>query len=260
VDDPDRRAPDPVAALCHVCGSTQFEHVDDSHIRCTECGHGATFVQMTAVRNPTPSPAALSEAEELMRTLDAQTAAVFAGARFRPYALDERWTGLRSFGGYGGSGDRTSSLTLSFGEDPRDRARPEMLIETRVPSMDGIDDPTLGTEMDAFMLARQQVDHLWRQTGALRDDVRRSVFPRDGARAGDPTSAWERTRLTVDGDEVEFAVLSEGEHWVAQAIVGATVVGVQSRNWALEATGLVAESEFDLYEQGARERRRRLAQ
>lgn len=72
--------------------------------------------------------------------------------------------------------------------------------------------------------------------------------------------AWERTHLTVAGDEVEFAVLSEGEHWVAQAIVGATVVGVQSRNWTLEATGLVAEREFDLYEQEARERRRRLAQ
>ena len=84
VDEPDRRTPDPLAALCHVCGSTQFEYVDDSHIRCTECGHGATFVQMTAVRNPNPSPAALSEAEERMRTLDAQTAAVFAGASFRP--------------------------------------------------------------------------------------------------------------------------------------------------------------------------------
>jgi hypothetical protein len=215
---------------------------------------------MTAVRNPNPSAAARSEAEELMRTLDAQTAAAFAGAPFRPYALDDRWTGLRAFGGYGGSGDRTTSLTLSFGEDPRDRARPEILIETRVPSMDGIDDPILGSEMDAFMLARQQVDHLWRQTGALRDDVRRSVFPRDGVGAGDPTSAWERTHLTVDGDEVEFAVLSEGEQWVAQAIVGATVVGVQSRNWAVEATGLVAESRFDLYEHGARERRRRLAQ
>jgi len=90
--------------------------------------------------------------------------------------------------------------------------------------------------------------------------VRRSVFPRDGVGAGDPTSAWERTHLKVDGDEVEFAVLSEGEQWVAQAIVGATVVGVQSRNWAVEATGLVAESRFDLYEHGARERRRRLAQ
>ena len=91
-----------------------------------------------------------------------------------------------------------------------------------------VDDPVVAARIDAVMLARQQVDHLWRATGVLRDDVRRSVFPRGGAQAGDPTSAWERTFLTVDGRSVEFAVLSEGAHWVAQAIIEGTVVGIQS--------------------------------
>jgi len=111
--------------------------------------------------------------------------------------------------------------------------------------------------MDAYMLAMTQVDHLWRQTGVLRDDVRRSVFPGEGARIDDPTSAWERAFLTVDGDAVEFVVLSEEAQWVAQAIINGTVVGIQSRNWALEATGLVTERDFERYERGAREVRRR---
>jgi hypothetical protein len=114
--------------------------------------------------------------------------------------------------------------------------------------------------MDAFVLARSQVDHLWRQTGVLRDDVRRTVFPRDGNRTDDPTRDWARTLLAVNDDEVEFAVLSEGTHWVAQAIVGSSVVGIQSRNWALETTGLATETKFDRYKDGGQELRRRMAQ
>jgi hypothetical protein len=107
--------------------------------------------------------------------------------------------------------------------------------------------------MDVFMLAQHQVDHLWRQTGVLREDVRRSTFPRDGARTDDPTGAWGRERLTVDGDEVEFAVLSQREHWVAQAIVNGTVVGIHSRNWPVQATGLVTASDFAVYRRGVQE-------
>jgi hypothetical protein len=240
-----------------VCGGAHFEYVDDSHIRCVECGHGGAFQRLTVVSDPNPSPAALAQAEELMRAIDAQAVAAFSGAPFRPYALDDRWSGLRWFGGHGGSGERTTALLLAFGEDPWDLMLPEVRVETRVHSVGGVDNPILAARMDALMLAGQQVDHLWRQTGVLRGDVRRSVFPRDGTRTGDPTSAWERTLLTVDGDSVEFAVLSEGAHWVAQAIIEGTVVGIQSRNWTLEATGLVTESNFELYERGAQELRRR---
>jgi hypothetical protein len=242
-----------------VCGGTHFEYVDDSHIRCVECGHGATFQRMTLVADPNPSPVARAQAEERMRALDAQMVAAFSGAPFRPYALDDRWSGLRWFGGCGRSGERIMSLSLAFGEDPRDLTLPEIRVETQVDAVRGAD-PILAARMDAFMLARNQVDYLWRQTGVLRDDVRQSVFRRDGTRAEDPTSSWERTLLAVDGDVVEFAVLSEGAHWVAQAIVDETVVGIQSRNWALEATGLVTEGDFDLYERGAQEIRRRRAQ
>jgi hypothetical protein len=249
-----------VSGLCHVCGSTTFEHVDDSHVRCVECGHGATFTRMTAVASPNASPGAFSQAEDRMRGLDTQAAAAFAGAPFRPYALDKRWSGLRWFGGHGRSGDRTTSLTLAFGEDVRDLTLPEIRVETRVRSFDAINDPIVSAKMDAFLLARNQVDHLWRKTGVLRDDIRRTVFPRTGAGTDDPTRNWARTLLAVNDAEVAFAVLSEGPHWVAQAIIGGTVVGIQSRNWALETTGLATETEFDRYQDGAQELRRRMAQ
>jgi hypothetical protein len=239
-----------------VCGSTRFEWVDDSHIRCVECGHGAAIQAMRLVSDPNPSPAAVAQAEERMRAHEARMAAAFSGAPFRPYALDGRWSGLRWFGGHGGYDKRTDRLTLAFGDDPGDRTLPEVRVETRVGSVDGVD-RIAAAKMDAFMLARNQVDLLWRRTGVLRDDVRRSVFPGDGVRIDDPTSAWERAFVTVDGEVVEFAVLEEGAHWVAQAIIDGALVGIQSRYWAVEATGLVTETNFEVYERGTSEMRQR---
>ncbi len=108
------------------------------------------------------------------------------------------------------------------------------------------------------MLAREQVDRLWRQTGVLRDDVRQSVFPSDGAWSDDPTANWDRVSLAVDGDPVEFAVLTEREHWVAHAIVDERIVGIEARNWELDTTGLVTETNFAAYIEGSQEMRRRM--
>ena len=100
------------------------------------------------------------------------------------------------------------------------------------------------------MLARQQIDFLWRQTGVLRDEIRRSAFRSDGAHAEDPTLAWDRRLVPTDTGPEEFAVLHEGVHWVAQAIIEGAVVGIESRNWALETTGLRAEADLEPYARG----------
>ncbi len=179
VDEPPGRFPDPT--ICHVCGSTTFEYVDDSHIRCVECGHGATVSRLVAVANAEqkPSPVAVSEFEERMRTYEEEAAAVFRGAPFRPYALDGRWSGPRSFGGHAASDGRTTSLTLAFSEGhPWDTTLPEVHVETRVGSMEGAD-RNVAAKADAFIFAQQQVHHLWSHTGVLRDDVRRYAFPRE---------------------------------------------------------------------------------
>jgi hypothetical protein len=86
------------------------------------------------------------------------------------------------------------------------------------------------------------------------------VFPRDGVHVEDPTSAWDRVSIAVDSEQVEFAVLREGAHWVAQTIIEHMVVGIEARNWPLDMTGLRIESTFDGYMEGGRELRRRWSQ
>ena len=149
-------------------------------------------------------------------------------------------------------------MGLAFGEDVRSLSLPEIRVETRVRGFDAVDEPVVAANMDAFMLARNQVHYLWRQTGVLRDDVRRSILPRDGARTEDPTLIWEHESLPVDDELVDFAVLREGTHWVAQAIIGERVVGIQARHWMLDATGLITETDFAPYVEGANEIRRRM--
>jgi hypothetical protein len=248
-----------MARLCHVCGSTNHEQIDESHIRCVECGQSATFTRLVVVGNPNPSPSDIAEADARFRAIDAQTLEAFVGAPFRPLGLDDRWSGLRRFGGHGGSRNRTTSLTLAFGDDPLDPASPEIRVETRLEQMTGVDDAAAVARIHAFMLAKQQVDHLWRATGVLRDDVRRGAFPGNRAIANDPTESWERVLLIVDGDEIEFAALRSGEHLVAQTIVGGTLVGIESRHWPIDAMGLVTVHDFAPYQRGARELRRRMS-
>jgi hypothetical protein len=92
-------------------------------------------------------------------------------------------------------------------------------------------------------MAREQVGHLWRETGVLRDDVHRAAFLVDGVRS-DPTVCWEHATLSVDGELMRFSVLAEGECWVAQTVVGDVVVGIQSRRWPLSETGIRKVDDF----------------
>jgi hypothetical protein len=147
-------------------------------------------------------------------------------------------------------------LVLAFGDAPWDMDQPEVRIETRRADLQSFGDSTVEVRVVAGQMAREQVGHLWRETGVLRDDVRRAAFAIDGVR-GDPTIGWDHASLNVDGETVSFSVLVEGEHWVALAIVGEVVVGVQSRRWPVSETGLRAVGEFDPYVTGAREIRRR---
>lgn len=63
--------------------------------------------------------------------------------------------------------------------------------------------------------------------------------------------------MPVDGEPVEFAVLRDDDYWVAQAIIGNTVVGIKSRNWPLERTGLRVEDTLERYARGSEELQRR---
>ena len=71
------------------------------------------------------------------------------------YALDDRWTGLRSFGGHGGSNGALERLTLAFhGGVPGDDV-PRVRVETMLPQqvgMNGPRDPVLHRLLTAHSL------------------------------------------------------------------------------------------------------------
>jgi hypothetical protein len=211
---------------------------------------------LTAVVNDSPSPAQRAAAEDRLRSFAASTERAFAGASFFPYGLDDQWRGLRRFGGHGGSPDQASSLTLAFGDDPSGEQSAEVRIETELPRR-SYGDAILAARDLAFRLTRQQVEHLWHRTGVLRDDVRRAAFPVDGDRRHDPTMAWDRATIPVDGAPVVFRVLGSDERWVAQAIIDPLVVGISSYRWPITSVGLRSETAFEVYAAGTAELHRR---
>jgi hypothetical protein len=225
-------------------------------MRCAECGHGSTFTRLTAVAHGTPSAAQRAALEDRRRQQDAQTTTLFDEANFAPYALDGRSARLRWFGGHGASNGIVTSLSLAFGDSPFDEQTPEVRVTTQLPERPGEVERSIAARMASFMLARQQVEHLWQHTGVLRDEIRRAVFPLHSARSDDPTRIWDHCVIAVDGENVEFAFLSEQRHWVAQAIVGPLLVGITSREWPIDAVGLRSETTFDAYAEGSAQVRR----
>jgi hypothetical protein len=223
--------------LCHRCGSPHVHEVDDHTRRCPECGAESRVTHLVATSDPSRDRQQHEAARDRYRSIDREAALAFVGATFFPFALDERWTGLRRIGGHGGSKESVTSLVLAFGDAPWDDDAADVRVRTDL-------------QGGAFVLARQQIDHLWRCTGVLDDRVRRAAFPVDGRRDADPTVPWDHVEVTVDGGAVEFAVLRHGRHWVAQATVGDVVIGIESRGWAVGNTGLRAETAFDRYVEG----------
>jgi hypothetical protein len=183
----------------------------------------------------------------------------FANAPFSPFALDERWVGLRSFGGWGGSNGETDDLYLAHG-DPTDRTATLVRVETRLPQRVGLD----GTRVAAltpFVLARELVQHLWHETGDLPDHVRAVAFPRDDPEAlgKDPTASWAEATLLVDAAPVAFRVLEHPVMWLGMGqIADELFIGIMSRQWPLADTGLVTVTDFRVYADGSRELQERM--
>ena len=179
----------------------------------------------------------------------------------RPFALDHRWSGLRRLSGHGGSRDRTTGLTLAFGEDGHATCnQPEMQVETTVPRLrSGRRFGHGGKDGRVHVGAGSR----WTTSGdkpACYGTTFDSAVLSVGRRTdrGSNRRTGNACSLAVDGDPVEFAVLTEREHWVAHAIVDETVVGIQARNWKVDTTGLVTETNFAVYLEGSKEMRRRM--
>jgi len=165
----------------------------------------------------------------------------FEKARFDPYGLDPRWTGLRFYGGHGESDGLVTRLTIGHRDGLGDPPTREIRVETIVGESD---------------LARRLSQSFWNETGVLSDDVRRAVFPRTGGNV-DPFESWETIELPVDAATVQFRALSHNDFWVAGRVTDLAAIAVRSRGWPADQTGLVTINDLKPYLEGAVENARR---
>lgn len=235
--------------LCPVCGSPRDpEIVAPGQGRCIECGHGFSFSTTTLSFPPRTSAAdrKLMAAED--RGHMRKTREAFDFASFEPHALDERWTGLRWIGGWGGS-DETSRLELGHGENPFEPGE-----QIRVGTHGAADDNARA--MAWAHLAQECVNAVWSSTGVLDDEMRRAAFPL-AFTGRDPTEPWDGAEIEVDGIAVPFRVLAAGDAWYAQAHHGDVVLSITAGRWPITQTGLVSVFDVSEYVAGSEEMRRR---
>lgn len=140
----------------------------------------------------------------------------FARAPFPLYGLPREWPGLRYFASRGSSGDgRITELELAHREP---------------------DGPSLWVEVSAGAAER----------GELEFEV--------SARAGDdlgPEPGWTPITLRVDGEELQFELLTEAEHWWATQQFDGYAVILHGENFPPANVELVRITDFEPYEHGS---------
>jgi hypothetical protein len=233
-----------------VCGSPlDPEIVAPGQGRCRECGQGSSFTPLTARTSRTVEPAP----QEVARAQDAisrRQAEQLERASFDSHGLDERWTGLRWIGGWGGSSGETTNLELAHGDHPFDPNEPQVRVATRQPANDR------GRAFTWADLAQQHVNAMWEETGILSDDLRRAAFPLEFT-GRDPTEPWDAADIAVDDAPVRFRVLAAGDRWYAQAHHSDVVLSITAGQWPIERTGLVSVLDVSEYITGTEEMGRR---
>ena len=178
----------------------------------------------------------------------------FSTAPFGPHGLDERWAGLRWFGGLGTSNGRIERLGLAHGDAPWDPTAAQVRIDTICAAAS--DNPRFDRSPNRWMVPRQLVRKLWHSTGVLDEAVRRHAFP-TGSERSDPTGPWEQVGLPVNEAVVPARLLSVDEVWVAVADLGETLVTIEAAHWPLDQTRVVTVEGLAPYEEGAVELARR---
>ncbi|MGZ6964097.1 MAG: hypothetical protein ACXVKA_07750 [Acidimicrobiia bacterium] len=218
--------------------------------RCAECGLGSTSRPLVMISDPASAP---SQEEGLARleAMMGQQVQRFESASFSPFALDERWTGVRSFAGFGGSNDETVRLSLAHG-DPFDPGSALVRVETRKPRHIGLGGPG-DPRMEYALLTAELVGQFRDLTGILDDDVRAAAFPYQDPNAyeSDSTAPWDDASIAVDGHATRFKVLADNDAWVASAPYDERFIGISAQHWPLTDTGLVTVDEFDVYAEGS---------
>jgi hypothetical protein len=231
--------------LCSQCG-TEFGRLSEHELRCPACGLGATTSPLVMSRRSATEPDWEMVERAAVARADADLAR-FRAAPFAVFGLDDRWTGLRWFGGHGSSNGRLCQLTLAYGENPTDDHEPHVRVETCEPQVIR-GDPVMDSWVALWSKARTQIDWLWYETGAIPEATRRAAF----ADGGLDSDAWEMQSIPVNGVMVEFRTMAAGHSVIANALVDELVVGVECHRWFLTDLGLVTTVDIEPYADGSR--------
>ena len=113
-----------------------------------------------------------------------------------------------------------------------------------------VEDDEAKVEIERAALAREQVSSFWIATGTLDPEVRAAAFP-IGAVQGDSMEPWADAEIAIDATSVAFRRLGDDRYWLAQAPHGRLVVGIESRGWPVESTGLVTIEDLAPYVEGS---------
>src|SRR5260370_78311 len=170
-----------------------------------------------------------------LETLMADPAAPFREAAFKPFGLDDQWTGLRSIGGSGTSDGVIRSLTLTHG-DPYDKSRALVRVTTVSPRhVHG--DEAVARAIERSFLVRQLVGFIWRTTGVVDPEVRAAAFD-PGLTPPDPTAPSEPVSISIDGDPTDGHLLEQDNAWVGLTERDGVLVAIEAQRCPRTGLGL----------------------
>jgi hypothetical protein len=182
------------------------------------------------LRSPSEPSTALGDDEpDALAEVRQRTRAAFADAAFLPCGLDTQWVGTRWFGGSGTSNGDVTRLELAHGEDPWDESSTQVRLEVRLPRR-VFENELTNVEIEQSGLTRELVSRFWMETGKLDPEVRAAAFP-TGTEHGAFTAPWAEAEIAIDGESLTFRRLGDDAYWLAHALHGRLLVGIESRKW-----------------------------
>ena len=159
--------------------------------------------------------------------LRANNAEAVAGLTFPVYGLDDRWSGRRSIGGWGGQ--PIDRFTLAHGE-PFVADAPLLRVATIRP------EPRQASgvrETNLWMEARSLVLVLAEKRGEPTSAIRATLT------GPDPYQLWEDVSVDVDGSVVTARVLRHDDEWIAVLSLTNADLALFSRRVAITDVRLV---------------------
>lgn len=237
--------------LCSRCGEIVEGPEPDSEqsqsSACPSCGLGFT-TSSTVVFASSKSDSGITE--HLINNvgwrnrMDRDKWQAISRCDFAVYGLDERWSGSRWVGGWGGG-----PLELAHG-DAYDESAPLLRVQTvPKPSSRKLPDRASPEAEDSWAIrnsAQLLAKTLWHE-GAEHSPALRAPFSE-----GDPTAGWSSLPLIIDGRPVPFRSLAADNTWVALGQTESAIITLFARNFDPTNVRLVVIDDFGPYLDGSR--------